>query len=136
MAQCSALFPMMQFSSLPWRHLSKEAQDICLQMAKLHEEMYPEIEKILSYSERTGEPIIRSMEYQFSGCGYEKVNTQFMLGDNILVAPVIEKGQREKEVILPKGKWEEQNSHKVYDGGATVKVPAPLSVLPWFKKAD
>ena len=136
MAECSALFPMMQFSSLPWRHLSKEAQDICLQMARLHESMYPEIEKILSNSEKTGEPIIRSMEYQFPGYGYEKVNTQFMLGEKILVAPVIEKGAREKEVFLPNGKWEEQNTHKVYEGGTTVKVDAPLSVLPWFKNVD
>lgn len=136
MAQCSALFPMMQFSSLPWRHLSKEAQEICFEAAKLHEKMYTEIEKILASSERSGEPIIRHMEYQFPDCGFEKVNSQFMLGDNILVAPVVEQGQCEKKVFLPLGKWEEQNSHTVYDGGAAVTVPAPISVLPWFKKVD
>ena len=103
-------------------------------MAKLHEAMYPEIEEVLSSSERTGEPIIRNMEYQFPHSGFEKVNTQFMLGDEVLVAPVVEQGQREKEVFLPQGKWEEQNTHAVYTGGTSVRVPAPLSVLPWFRK--
>lgn len=134
MAQCSALFPMMQFSSLPWRHLGQEAQTVCREMALLHERMFPEIEKILTDSERTGEPMIRLMEYQYPGCGYETVRDQFLLGDAILVAPVIQKGQRTKLVRLPEGNWTEQNTGIRYEGPATVEVDAPLSVLPWFRK--
>ena len=87
MAQTSALFPMMQFSSLPWRHLSEKAVRLCKEMAELHEQLYPEIEQILSETEKTGEPILRSMEYQFPGFGHEQINDQYLLGDRILVAP-------------------------------------------------
>ncbi len=46
MAETSALFPMMQFSAFPWRHLSPEASEICHDMARLHEEFYPVIEDV------------------------------------------------------------------------------------------
>ena len=134
MAQCSALFPMMQFSALPWRRLSEKGQKICREMAELHEAMYPEIEKVLSDSEKTGEPIIRSMEYMYPNHGYESINDQFMLGENILVAPVIVEGQTVKEVSVPDGEWVEQNSKKTYTGPCKVKVDAPLEILPWFIK--
>ncbi len=42
------------------------------------------------------------MEYVFPHQGYERVNDQFMLGDQILVAPVLEKGASKREVIFPK----------------------------------
>lgn len=134
MAECSALFPMMQFSSLPWRHLSKEGSEICKKMADLHEEIYPEIEKALKYSETTGEPIVRSMEYAFPGNGYEKINSQFLIGDSILSAPVITKGEREKEVYIPEGEWVEQNSKVTYTGPVKTVIDAPLDKLIWFRK--
>ena len=134
MAECSALFPMMQFSALPWRWLSEDGQRICKAMAELHEKLYPEIERILTEAERTGEPIIRSMEYQYPGCGYEKVNSQFMLGDAILAAPVLNPGERVKEVYIPEGSWTEQNSKRTFTGPALVSVDAPLDILPWFIK--
>ena len=134
MAQCSALFPMMQFSSLPWRRLSEKGQKICKEMAELHEAMYPEIEKVLSETEKTGEPIIRSMEYMYPNHGYETINDQFMLGENILVAPVVVEGQTVKEVSIPDGEWVEQNSKKTYVGPCKAMVDAPLEILPWFIK--
>lgn len=134
MAQCSALFPMMQFSALPWRRLSEKGQKICREMAELHEAMYPEIEKVLSDTEKTGEPIIRSMEYMYPNHGYEKINDQFMLGKNILVAPVVVKGQTKKEVCIPDGTWIEQNSKQTYTGPCKISIDAPMEILPWFKK--
>ncbi|MGN1048886.1 MAG: glycoside hydrolase, partial [Eubacteriales bacterium] len=78
--------------------------------------------------------IVRSMEYQFPGHGYENLNTQFMLGDDILVAPVVEKGEQVKTVYLPEGDWKEQNDGTVYHGGCAVSVPAPVDRLPWFRR--
>lgn len=134
MAQCSALFPMMQFSSLPWRHLSEKAQKICRDMARLHESIYTYLDDIVTYSEKTGEPIVRSMEYQFPNNGYEKINSQFMLGENILSAPVTEKGSTSKKVYIPNGTWVEQNTKKEYTGPAEYIVDAPIDILPWFMK--
>ena len=135
MAQTSALFPMMQFSSLPWRHLSEKAVRLCKEMAELHERMYPEIEKILSETEKTGEPILRSMEYQFPGHGFEKVNDQYLLGDKILVAPVVHKGLVQRIVHFPEGKWQDEQGH-AFIGPVDALVDAPIEVLPWFRRVD
>ena len=52
-------------------------------------------------SARTGEPIVRSLEYAFPHQGYERVNDEFLLGDRMLVAPVVEKDARHRMVNLP-----------------------------------
>ena len=57
-----------------------------------------------------------------------------MLGENILVAPVVVEGQTVKEVSIPEGEWVEQNSKKTYVGPCKAMVDAPLEILPWFIK--
>ncbi len=133
MAQCSALFPMMQFSWAPWRVLEKQSQKLCLDAAKLHLQFADTIVELVKQTPITGEPIIRSMEYCYPHKGYEKIDDQFLLGENILVCPVIEKGATTRKVVLPEGKWKYCNE-TVYDGNQEIVVPSPISVLPYFVK--
>jgi alpha-glucosidase (family GH31 glycosyl hydrolase) len=85
-AQCSALFPMMQFSIAPWRVLSNENLNFCIAAANLHARLGGEILKLAENAARSGEPIMRHMAYEFPGCGYENIKDQFMLGADILVS--------------------------------------------------
>ena len=133
MAQCSALFPMMQFSWAPWRILSARAQELCLDAARLHAKFADYICDQVRSTTESGEPLIRSMEYEYPGVGYERIFDQFMLGDRLLVAPVIEKGAVTRSVALPGGEWRYCDG-SVYIGGSTVVVDAPLEVLPYFEK--
>ena len=71
------------------------------------------------------------MEYCFPHQGMETVQDQFMLGDSLLVAPVLTKGDRTRNVVLPTGRWKYVDG-TVYDGGRTVTVPADLDTLPRF----
>ncbi|MBR5528481.1 MAG: glycoside hydrolase [Clostridia bacterium] len=132
-AQCAALMPMMQFSAAPWRVLSEENAMLCLRAARLHIQYAHYILSLAEQSAKTGEPIVRYMEYEFPKCGYERVTDMFMLGDRILVAPVTEKGKTVREVKLPEGRWA-YLGEKIFDGGKTVTVDAPISVLPYFEK--
>ena len=133
MAQCSALFPMMQFSWAPWRLLGENAQKLCLDAAKLHAKFADKIVACVNQAMQSGEPIVRSMEYAYPHQGYERVFDQFLLGENILVCPVVEQGATKKRVFLPQGKWQYCDG-TVYDGGVELVVDAPLSVLPYFEK--
>lgn len=132
-AQCSALFPMMQFSAAPWRVLSENGVRLCREAAQLHMDFAPEIMSLAKHYAQTGEPILRCMEYVFPGCGYERITDQFMLGDTLLVAPVLEKGARTREAVLPEGSWEYRDGTAM-QGGRTVTVDAPLDVLPYFRR--
>ncbi|GAA1283191.1 glycoside hydrolase [Planotetraspora silvatica] len=132
-AQASALFPMMQFSAAPWRLLPAEHLDHCRAAATLHERFGPEILALAKDSSRTGDPIMRSLEFAFPGQGYERVIDQFLLGPDLLVAPVLVKGAISREVALPPGVWQADDGTLLH-GPDVVTVSAPLSRLPWFRR--
>lgn len=132
-SQASALFPMMQFSAAPWRLLNQEHLELCLQMALLHQQMGENILEIAQELACTGEPIMRHLEYAFPGRGYHAVNDQFLLGDNILVTPVVTKDARSRKVIFPPGTWIGDDGSQV-DGPVSLEIQVPLSRLPWYRR--
>jgi alpha-glucosidase (family GH31 glycosyl hydrolase) len=132
-AQCSALMPMMQFSVAPWRVLSKDNMTICRDMARLHEKMGSEILAMAKTSARSGEPIVRHLEYMYPHQGYAEIKDQFLLGDGILVAPVLEKGARHRTVVFPKGTWKGDDGSTV-KGPVQITIEVPLFRLPWYRR--
>ena len=60
---------------------------------------------------------------------------QYMLGKDILVAPVLNKGDRTRTLYLPSGAdWVYAPDMTVYEGGQTVTVDAPLETIPVFSR--
>lgn len=132
-AQVHALMPMMQFSAAPWRVLSKSNLEIARQSARLHERLGPEIFRLAQAAASTGEPIVRSLDYQFPSQGYSSITDQFLLGERILVAPVLQKGATSRQVTFPPGTWRNEDGSTVR-GPATQTVAAPLNRLPWWRR--
>jgi alpha-glucosidase (family GH31 glycosyl hydrolase) len=61
------------------------------------------------------------------------VDDQFMLGSDLLVAPVLGSGVEARSVYLPHGRrWRNVWSQQVHDGGEVLDVAAPLHVVPLF----
>lgn len=133
-AQVHALMPMMQFSVAPWRVLSEKNNQICLDAAKLHEKMGSMFLNLAKTASKTGEPIVKPLALAYPESGYEMIKDQFMLGDGILVAPVVEKGSRKRSVVLPKGMWKADDGTS-YKGNRTVEIEVPLNRLPYFTKS-
>lgn len=130
--QVHALMPMMQFSVAPWRILDAEHLAVCRKYARLHEKMGPYILSLAREAARSGEPIVRCMEYAFPHQGFIDCKDQFMLGDRYLVAPILSPGTL-RTVRLPKGKWRDDTG-KRFSGPRTVEVNAPLDRLPYFER--
>ena len=81
-----------------------------------------------------GEPIIRPMWYAAPDDARTfTISNQFMFGDDIMVAPVLEQGHRERNVYFPHGTWIDQHG-KQFTGPSVAKVLAPLEELPYFKR--
>jgi alpha-glucosidase (family GH31 glycosyl hydrolase) len=131
-AQIHALMPMMQFSVAPWRILNKEDFAAVKNAVAIRTKFTPLIMELANNAAKTGEPIVRSMEYEFPNQGYAQINDQFMLGSKLLVAPATEKGQTTKKVFLPKGKWKSDEG-KIYKGGQAITIEVPLKRLPYFE---
>ena len=132
-AQIHALCPMMQISASPWRVLSKEHQRIFKQTVELRQKFAPQFVELAKQSARTGEPMMRNLEYNFPGMGYAGIKDQFMMGDDLLVAPVIEKGAKTRKVVLPPGKWHADDG-RIYNGPVEIEVATPLERLAHFVK--
>ncbi len=132
-AQCASLLPMMRFSRIPEGLIDDEHALFCMRSARLHTQYGHYILSLAENAAKTGEPIARYMEYEFPGQGFEKVTDQFMLGDKILVAPVLKKGETTRRVTLPQGRWA-YLGERIVEGGGIIEVEAPLAVLPFFEK--
>lgn len=137
-SQCAALMPMMQFSAAPWRVLSSEKFEICKEAAWIHVKYASYIYELAINSSKTGEPIVRYMEYSFPGEGLEKVTNQFMLGDKYLVAPVIEKDAIERTVMLPIGVWKGIGDNIIREIKETTEevIKSPIDKIIIFEKID
>lgn len=134
--QCTALMPMMQFSYAIWTHSQNdEVREIVKQTATLRQKHAPYIEELIEEARTTCAPLLRCLEYVYPHQGLSCVKDQFMLGDRLLVAPVLTKGATSRRVILPQGNaWRYLPTGEIYEGGQTVEVEAPLNVLPYFER--
>lgn len=131
-AQVHALMPMMQFSVAPWRILSPENTAHCARAARLHEQFAPYILELAHNAARTGEPIVRPMEYEFPHAGFVECRDQFMLGGRYIVAPMVAPGTQ-RTIQLPAGRWRDDMG-RTFKGPRTITAEVPLGRLPWFEK--
>ena len=130
--QANVFLPSMQFSIPPWVY-SESTVNLTKKFINLHIE-YAETMVALAKRTFNGEPLIRPMWYAApEDSRAYTIADQFMLGEDILVAPVVDEGQRERDVFFPTGNWIDQHG-KIFSGPAVTKVAAPLEELPYFKR--
>ena len=132
-AQVSALFPMMQFSCAPWRVLSERGKQLCLAAAQLHQRFGNLILEEAKKSAATGEPMARSLEYEYPNSGYATVTDQFMLGRDVLVAPMLSPGATTRLVRIPPGQWMDDLGTSI-TGPAEVEITVPLERIPHWRR--
>ncbi len=85
---------------------------------------------------RTGAPYVRPLWW---GAPEERAlrdcEDAFLLGDCLLVAPVLERGVDRRAVRLPRGRWYDTVTEQAYEGPGRVLVDAPLSRIPVLARA-
>ncbi|WP_110927762.1 glycoside hydrolase family 31 protein [Bacillus massiliglaciei] len=122
--------------NVPWMY--EEDAGLIRNLIKFRHRIIPYLYTALYRAHEKYEPIIRPTFYEFEAD--EKTfeeNDDFMLGESMLVASVVEKGQRERSVYLPKYEegWYDFHTSDWYEGGQTVSLPAPLAYNPLLIKA-
>ncbi len=132
-AQASALMPLLQFSFGPWR-FDEEAVRLCREASELHVRFAPYIVELARAAPKTGEPILRPIWYnEPADEAAFAITDQFMLGRDVLVAPVIEPGKTSRRIYLPAGRWTDLKTGKTLEGARWLEdYPAPLDTLPVF----
>ena len=138
-SQATLLGPIARYFSTPrdrrrdpWGH-----GDECLESFRTHADLRMQLLPYLYSQARlafdTGWPIVRPLllEYQEDERA-RSVDDQFLVGDRLLVAPVLEKGALAREVYFPEGRWYDWWTGRWYDGPSSTTVTAPLHRLPLF----
>lgn len=85
-----------------------------------------------------GYPMARPLNFNGENAGddYAGLRDEYLWGDEVLVAPVLQKGARTRRVLFPAGEWVNwYNPRLRYAGGRSASVAAPLGRIPLFVKA-
>ena len=119
----------------PWL-FGDEVLAIYKKYVELRYRLLPYLYDLFYEGEQTGMPIIRPLvlHYEKDKETYE-MNSEFLFGENILVAPVTEQGATKKIVYLPEGIWYDYDTKEKISGGSYFLKDAPLSVCPMYVKA-
>ncbi len=101
-------------------------------LVQIHVALAPYIRACVRENASDGIPVMRTMFLSFPDVPQmARLSDQYMLGDELLVAPVMHKKQSERKVVLPEGYWIHLWTGKQYIGGET-SVFAPLGKPPVF----
>ena len=98
----------------------------------IRERLRPYIRECMQEASEKGAPVMRPMFYDFpkdTHCW--EVEDQYMFGPDLIIAPVMEAGMKERQIYLPAGtRWIDAYTKAVYDGGQMITTPTPLEVIP------
>jgi alpha-glucosidase len=116
----------------PWR-FGKYYEDIIRKYLKLRYALLPYLYTALEEAHRVGLPPFRPLllNYQDDPSTYN-LDDQFMVGNDLLLAPIMKPDVTRRLVYLPAGSWYDYWTNKKYSGGTMITVEAPLDVVPMF----
>ncbi len=120
----------------PWL-FGAEAEALSRKAIELKYQLFPYLYSYAREAYDTGVPMIRAMILEYpDDPEAAKAEGQFLLGRELLVAPVVEKGASVKSVYFPEGEWILfHNATVKYKGGQWVDFPVSLETIPLFVKA-
>lgn len=116
----------------------EQAYEIMKKYLFVREELKGYIKELMSEAHEAGTPIMRSLYFEFNQDekGWD-IEDQHMFGSDMLVAPVMEYGVRERDVYLPQDQvWVAMDTKEEFIGGQIISVKAPLDYIPVFIKKE
>lgn len=140
--QMGAFFPFFRNHSAlgtvrqePWA-FGEEVEAILRRYISLRYRLMPYLYGVFREASKTGLPVMRPLvlEYPEDPQTYNLCD-QFLVGRDLLVAPVTRPGQTCKMLYLPAGTWVNYWTEERLTGGAHVLADAPLDTLPLFVRA-
>ncbi|XP_049871916.1 myogenesis-regulating glycosidase-like [Pectinophora gossypiella] len=134
--QANTFLPTMQFSFAPW-NFDNETVEISKKYADLHAAYAHDIWAAMEASVEEGAPVTAPL-WWLDPTDDEAliIWDEYLVGENILVAPVLKANATSRDIYLPKGTWfEEGDPERAHTGPTWLRAyKAPLDVLPYFVK--
>ena len=114
----------------------EETVEIYKKFIDLRYQFLPYLYDLLHKAHVTGEPVYRPLFYDFpTDENTKEINDQVMIGGSVMLAPILNQGQKSRVVYLPEGKWVNYFTNEVMEGGKEYIVPMKLNETGLFIKA-
>ncbi len=113
-----------------------QVEPICRKYLELRYRLLPYIYSAVQECSATGMPVMRALWLHYPddaravACG-----DQYLLGNNLLVAPVVEKGATTRQVYLPRGSWYDFWTGELVEGGREITREVSLEIMPLYVRA-
>jgi alpha-glucosidase len=100
---------------------------------RVHRGLAPEFQALAREAQRTSAPLLRHLLLVFPDDPETwGIGDQFMIGQDLLVAPVLREGATSRSVYLPAGTWYDVWTGETIEGGRSLEVTAPIGAPPVF----
>ncbi|MBB6695389.1 DUF5110 domain-containing protein [Cohnella xylanilytica] len=140
--QAGALFPFCRNHSAidtphqePWVY-GERVEAICREYLGLRYRLMPYLYSLFYEATSTGLPIVRPLLLEYpEDANVANLCDQFLLGRDLLAAPILRPGTTARSVYLPEGVWLDFWTGERLEGGRFVLAQAPLEVMPLYVRA-
>lgn len=132
--QMTTFFQTMHFSTPPFAY-DEETQRIAIDLMRFHESFVrPRVVALARESAKTLRPIIRPVWWIApQDPTAQEIDSEFLLGDDVLVAPVLGEGWTARNIYLPFALWQDQITKSTIQGPTwLLNYQAPLDKIPYF----
>lgn len=102
---------------------------------RLHRRLKPYLKECVRINSQEGIPVMRPLALHYPDKGFSGLQDEYLLGRDLLVAPVMEEHALRRRVVLPEDDWIELYSRKPFSGGE-FEIEAPLDRIPVFYRAE
>ncbi len=122
-------------SQEPWS-FGPEVETIARRYLEWRYRLLPYLYTAFWQCSQNGAPIMRPLFYADPARpAYQTIDDQWLLGDHLLVAPVLAPGVAQRELLLPPGAWYDFWTDELITGPATLSRSAPLDIVPLYVRA-
>ena len=140
--QLGSMLPFFRVHSMmgsarrePWE-FGETHEAIIRRTLELRYQLLPYLYSTFAQCTRDGLPVVRPLFIADpKDVNLREIDDAFLLGDTLLIAPIMEPGAEERRVYLPRGVWYEFGSGKLIDGARELTAAAPLDTLPIYVRA-
>jgi alpha-glucosidase (family GH31 glycosyl hydrolase) len=126
--ECSAFFPFLQFSYFPWNYAQATAEAVA-GYARVHKSLQ---DYLADQAHQRTRPLLRPLWLDHPEVdAFYSIKDQFLLGSDLMAAPILDPGVTRRTIHLPPGNWIDAWDRKPVSGTLT-DWPAPCPGIPVF----
>ncbi|MBB6729978.1 TIM-barrel domain-containing protein [Cohnella zeiphila] len=119
----------------PWR-FGERVEAVCREALNLRYRLMPYLYSLFYEASASGLPIARPLLLEYpDDRNAANLCDQFLLGRDLLAAPIVRPGATARAVYLPAGVWYDYRTGERLEGGRHVLANAPLETMPLYVRA-